>query len=105
MSVIVQLPIYTLCPLVGNPFTHYNGMPCASLMINRVEIWANGRILKNLFLYTYLAHSQLLLYCDQDYINNCLKTLTGFAKDTSDADSVGPLNTGATYRYLKIINY
>ena len=67
-------------------------------MINRIELWANGRVIKNLFLYAYMAHSQMLLFCDRGYIDNVLKTLTGFAKDVGDAEDTSALNPGASYR-------
>ena len=61
---------------------------------------ANGKVLKTLSLYAYLAHSQMLLFYDQAYLDTVQKSLAGFARDRKHAEETSALNSGAEYRLL-----
>ena len=56
-------------------------------------------MLKTIHLYAFLTHMQMLLFSDANYLDNCQKSLSGYARDTGDADSVLG-NRGAKYRRL-----
>jgi hypothetical protein len=46
----------------------------------------------------------MLLFYDKSYLDNVLKTLTAFARDTGEGEDTTALNTGASYRYGRQIH-